>query len=227
MTYFETLFYPLLQQSWKGGILVSPCPSVCLWTELCPLCIFNNTHQIHFIFTHLIKQLSHVKICNFDFVFWLGIQYDSIQSTPVISRQLGAKIRERELSGSPVISRLCARATISDLLDYRPTSSRWRLPNSMLSDNRGILLYLRFPGLYTHRHRTSVKSQQATLNFNNHATKLSNCTLCKATYDAFRAEIIQTTSHFDRKQKCLRACATGFTKVVWVSRLQIRESHFK
>ena len=28
-----------------------------------------------------------------------------VQSTPVISRQLGAKIRERELSGSPVISR--------------------------------------------------------------------------------------------------------------------------
>ena len=28
-----------------------------------------------------------------------------VQSTPVILRQLGAKIRERELSGSPVISR--------------------------------------------------------------------------------------------------------------------------
>ena len=137
-----------------------------------------------------------------------------LQSTPVISRQLGAKIRERELSGSPVISHFRARATIRDLLDDRPTFSRWRLPNSMLSDNRGILLYLRFPGLYAHRHRISVKSQQATLNFNNHATKLSNCTLRKATYDAFRAEIIQTTSHFDRKQKCFRACATGFTKVV-------------
>ena len=33
-----------------------------------------------------------------------------IQSTPVISRQLGAKIRERELSGSPVISRFRAKA---------------------------------------------------------------------------------------------------------------------
>ena len=29
----------------------------------------------------------------------------AVQSTPIISRQLGAKIRERELSGSPVISR--------------------------------------------------------------------------------------------------------------------------
>ena len=28
-----------------------------------------------------------------------------VQSTPVISRHLGAKIQERELSGSPVISR--------------------------------------------------------------------------------------------------------------------------
>ena len=57
-------FYPPppfpLQRSWKGGILVSPCPSVrlsvCLWTESGPLCIFNNTHQIHFILAHLINQ---------------------------------------------------------------------------------------------------------------------------------------------------------------------------
>ena len=52
---------PPLQRSWKGGILVSPCPSVRLWTESCPLCIFNNTHRIHFIFAHLIKQLQ--KVC--------------------------------------------------------------------------------------------------------------------------------------------------------------------
>ena len=42
----------------KGGILVAPCPTVCLsvrmWTESCPLCIFNNTCRIHFIFTHSI-----------------------------------------------------------------------------------------------------------------------------------------------------------------------------
>ena len=37
------------------------CPSVRLWTESCPLCIFNNTHRIHFIFAHLIKQLQ--KVC--------------------------------------------------------------------------------------------------------------------------------------------------------------------
>ena len=44
--------YPPLQRSWKGGILVSPCPSVPpsarpsvrLWTESYPLCIFKNTH---------------------------------------------------------------------------------------------------------------------------------------------------------------------------------------
>ena len=43
----------------RGDILVSPCPSVRpsvrLWTESCPLCIFNNTRRIHFIFAHLIK----------------------------------------------------------------------------------------------------------------------------------------------------------------------------
>ena len=49
------------QRSWKGDILVSPCPSVRLWTESCPLCIFSNTHQIHIIFAHLIKQLQ--KVC--------------------------------------------------------------------------------------------------------------------------------------------------------------------
>ena len=50
------LLYPPLQRSWKGGTLVSPCPSVRLWTEWCPLCIFNNTHRIYFIFAHLINQ---------------------------------------------------------------------------------------------------------------------------------------------------------------------------
>ena len=39
----------------------SVCPSVRLWTESCPLCIFKNTHRIHFIFAHLIKQLQ--KVC--------------------------------------------------------------------------------------------------------------------------------------------------------------------
>ena len=46
----------------RGGILVSPCPSVHLWTESCLLCIFNNTRRIHFIFAHLIKPLQ--KACN-------------------------------------------------------------------------------------------------------------------------------------------------------------------
>ena len=44
-----------------SSICLSVCPSVCLWTESCPLCIFNNTRRIHFIFTHLIKQLQ--KVC--------------------------------------------------------------------------------------------------------------------------------------------------------------------
>ena len=34
---------------------------------------------------------------------------EMIQSTPVISRMLGSKIREREISGSPVISRCRAK----------------------------------------------------------------------------------------------------------------------
>ena len=59
--------YPPLQRSWKGVywyhlVRLSICPSVRLWTESCPLCIFNNTHRIHFIFAHLIKQLQ--KVCH-------------------------------------------------------------------------------------------------------------------------------------------------------------------
>ena len=58
------IFIPPASTKLKGGytgITLSVCSSVCLWTELCPLCIFNNTHQIHFIFAHLIKQLQ--KVC--------------------------------------------------------------------------------------------------------------------------------------------------------------------
>ena len=54
------------------------------------------------------------------------------QSTPVISRLLGAKIRERELSGSPVISRRLANSG-----SQNHTRRRLQLSNSMLSDNRG------------------------------------------------------------------------------------------
>ena len=59
-----SLIIPPASTKLKGGytgITLSVCPSVRLWTELCPLCIFNNTHRIHFIFAHLIKQLQ--KVC--------------------------------------------------------------------------------------------------------------------------------------------------------------------
>ena len=59
---------------------------------------------------------------------------DSRYLAPV---QLGTKIRERELSGSPVISRFRAKAQTRDFQDQSPIL--WRLhllnPNSMLSDN--------------------------------------------------------------------------------------------
>ena len=43
------------------SVLPSVCASVPLCRELCPLCIFYNIYWIHFIFTHLIKQLQ--KVC--------------------------------------------------------------------------------------------------------------------------------------------------------------------
>ena len=45
----------------KGGY-TSFTLSVRLWTEKCPLCVFNNTRWIHYIFVHLIKQL--LKVCH-------------------------------------------------------------------------------------------------------------------------------------------------------------------
>ena len=42
------------------GFTLSVSLSVRLWTELCPLCIFNNTCQTHLIFAHLIKTLQNV-----------------------------------------------------------------------------------------------------------------------------------------------------------------------
>ena len=120
-----------------------------------------------------------------------------IQSTPVISHQLGAKIRERELSGSPIISRwpkLAASRIKSPTL--------WRLhllnPNSMLSDNGCT---------YISRISADVDIAPAT----NHNKpyyiliimhqKLSNYTLHKTAYDGICAETIQTTMRFDRKRK--------------------------
>ena len=61
---WSVLYYTPGSTMLKGGILVSPCPSVSfhlsiplsfclsahLWTESCPLCIFYNTRQIHFKF---------------------------------------------------------------------------------------------------------------------------------------------------------------------------------
>ena len=55
--------YPSLQRSWKWVYWFHVVrPSVHPWTKSCPLCIFHNTSQIHFIFADLIKQLQ--KMCS-------------------------------------------------------------------------------------------------------------------------------------------------------------------
>ena len=124
-----------------------------------------------------------------------------VQSTPVISRQLGAKIRERELSGSPVISHFRGRAQTRDFQDQSPTL--WRLhllnPNSMLSDNGGT---------YISRISADVDIAPATNHNKPYSIliimhqKLSNYTLHTAPYDEICTETIQTTMmRFDRKRK--------------------------
>ena len=98
--YVCSLLYPPLQRSWKGGILVSPCPSVRL-----SICGHNRVRSVSS--TILVGSISYIHIlssnfrrcaaykvcitftnttfwqiiwfCNFDFVFfWLGIQYESV-----------------------------------------------------------------------------------------------------------------------------------------------------
>ena len=74
----EVIIIHQLQWSWKGFHLVRPsvhpsihpsvCLSICLGMELCSLCIFHNTCQIHFIFTHLINQLE--KVCGVLSFLW-------------------------------------------------------------------------------------------------------------------------------------------------------------
>ena len=153
-----------------------------------------------------------------------------ILSTPVIWRLLAAKIRERELSGFPVISHCRATAMTREFRITDPHSGVYNSQTVCWT----LIEVLRFPDLYTHRHHTSDKSQ-ASLDFNNYATKLSNHMLCKATHDEFCVEISQTMSRLDRKQKWLHACAAAFhqsvylwfTKVGLASLWQIRESHFK
>ena len=51
----------LLIHIWGPFYWPSICTSVHLWIWYCPLCIFNNTRRIHFIFAHDIKQLQ--KVC--------------------------------------------------------------------------------------------------------------------------------------------------------------------
>ena len=82
--FIQQLVIPPLQRSWKGDILVSPCPSV--HPSVCPSVdsIVSALHlqqyysnPFHISISYLI--LKFWQICNFDFVFfWLGIQYDSI-----------------------------------------------------------------------------------------------------------------------------------------------------
>ena len=57
-----SLFYPRFNEVERGVywfhlVRLSVCPSVCLWTESCPLCIFNNTRRIHWNFGKFFKFL--------------------------------------------------------------------------------------------------------------------------------------------------------------------------
>ena len=76
---FIQIIIPSTSTKLKGGytgFTLSVCPSVhpsvrpsvCLWTESCLLCIFNNSCWIHFIFAHLIKQAASEGVLCVKFV---------------------------------------------------------------------------------------------------------------------------------------------------------------
>ena len=120
------------------------------------------------------------------------------------TREINTKIQS-----TPVILRLLGGLPLSYAFPWWPqlTNSGSQIHTlMMLSDNRGTYV----SRISTHQHHTSDKSQQATLDFNNYATKLSNHTLRKAIHDGLCVEISQTTSRLDRKQKCHRACVAVF-----------------
>ena len=85
-----------------------------------------------------------------------------LQSTPVISRLLGAKICERELSGSPVISRFPAKATTCHFQCHRPTYMTYSGVYKSQTVCWAIIEVLTFPGsLHT---STSHQRQITTSN---------------------------------------------------------------
>ena len=169
----------------------------------------------------------HVELCGYIIELWYSAILGFCSHIKTVGSQI-LRARVKWFSRYLALSREGHNSGIQDHRPALPGVYNSQVANSMLSDNRGTYV----SRISTHIDIAPAKSQQATLYFNNYATKLSNHTLCKATHDRFCVEISQTTSRLDRKQNWLHACAVGparpgFTKVGWASRWQIRESHFK
>ena len=126
------------------------------------------------------------------------ITVDSRYLAPV-----GSQIRERKLSGSPVISRFHAKAETRNLQDHSPTL--WHLhllnANSMLGNNGCIYISRIFSDIDIAPAKNHNKPYYILVIMHQ---KLSNYTLHKAAYDGICAENIQTTMWFDRKRKWQR-----------------------
>ena len=121
----ENHYTPPLQWRWKGGILVSPCPSLRL--SVCPsvdrivsaLCLQQYSSDPFHIYTSYqatsegvsrvmpVWKFKNLKfwriflICNFDFVFfWLGIQYDPMVWVLIMTRRGVSSERRRSSCSS-------------------------------------------------------------------------------------------------------------------------------
>ena len=78
-----------------------------------------------------------------DSIWWTGSTLAQVQSTPVISRLLGAKICERELSS---YLRLSREATTCDLQGHRPTYMTYSGVYKSQTVCWAIIEVLTFPG---------------------------------------------------------------------------------
>ena len=126
----------------KCAIQMSVRPSVRLWTESCLFCIFHNTSQIQFIFTHInqLHKVCHVlnfvknsKISNFGnffkfapltLSFWPGIQYESIVWVIMGQRWVSSEHRHSSCSSLSISFRISSLAQIYHMNSVDITSHK-------------------------------------------------------------------------------------------------------
>ena len=173
---------------------------------------------------NLKSDAPHVELCGYIIELW----YSAILGFCSHIKTVGSQILRARVKWFSRYLALSREGHNSGIQDHRPA-----LPGVYNSQTVcwAIIEVLTFPG------SLHIDIAPATNHNKQHWILIimqQNCqiTRCARKHNGFCVEISQTTSRLDRKQNWLHACAVGparpgFTKVGWVSRWQIRESHFK